>query len=70
MGFEQEFDQLLSQHEAALAAGNAIETRSKLIAYVRKLEHDFDTTRGLWCIDRKPDEVDHEWIKANAFELQ
>lgn len=28
------------------------------------------TMKKLWCIDRKPEEVDYDWIKRNAFQLQ
>ena len=37
--------------------------------HYQKLQHEYDTTRGLWCIDRDPKEVDLEWIRANAFQL-
>ena len=37
---------------------------------LKQLQHEYDTTRGLWCIDRHPDEVDYEWIKKNAFQLK
>lgn len=36
---------------------------------LKKLQHEYDTTRGLWCIDRDPKEVDLEWIRENAFQL-
>lgn len=39
------------------------------MATLKQLQHEYDTTRGLWCIDRKPEDVDYEWIKANAFQL-
>jgi len=35
----------------------------------KELQHEYDTTRGLWCIDRNPAEVDYDWIKRNAFQL-
>lgn len=35
-----------------------------------KLQHEYDSTRGLWCIDRDPKEIDYEWIKQNAFQLK
>lgn len=34
------------------------------------LLHEYETTRGLWCIDRDPKDVDIDWIRANAFQLQ
>ncbi len=34
------------------------------------LQHEYDSTRGLWCIDRDPKEVDIEWIRDNAFQLK
>jgi hypothetical protein len=37
---------------------------------LKELQHEYDTTRGLWCIDRNPAEVDYEWIKRNAFQLK
>ena len=36
---------------------------------LEQLQHEYDTTRGLWCIDRNPAEVDYEWIKDHAFQL-
>jgi hypothetical protein len=37
----------------------------------KEFQHEYDTTRGLWCIDRNPAEVDYEWIKKrNAFRLK
>ena len=36
----------------------------------KRLRHEVDTTRGLWCIDRDPKEVDLDWIRRNAFQLQ
>jgi hypothetical protein len=31
---------------------------------------DPPTTRGLWCFDRQPTDVDCDWSKRNAFELK
>jgi hypothetical protein len=39
------------------------------ILLIRTLEHEYITTRGLWCIDRNPAGVDPYWIKRNAFQL-
>ena len=36
---------------------------------LKQLQHEYDRTRGLWCIDRNPIAVDYEWIKRNAFQL-
>jgi hypothetical protein len=36
----------------------------------KDLQHAYDTTLGLWCIDRNPAEVDYDWIKKNAFQLK
>jgi hypothetical protein len=36
----------------------------------KEFQHEYDTTRGLRCIDRNPAEVDYEWIKRNAFRLK
>ena len=40
------------------------------MANLKQLQHEYDTTRGLWCIDRNPADVDYEWIKQNAFQLK
>ena len=40
------------------------------MANLKQLQHEHDTTRGLWCIDRNPADVDYEWIKNNAFQLR
>lgn len=37
---------------------------------MRDLQHEYDSTRGLWCIDQNPNDVTHEWIKENAFQLK
>jgi len=37
---------------------------------LRELRHYRDTSEGLWCIDRDPSEVTHEWIRENAFQLK
>jgi hypothetical protein len=37
---------------------------------MKELRHEYDTTRGLWCIDRNPADIDYEWIKGNAFQLE
>jgi hypothetical protein len=37
---------------------------------LKQLQHEYDTTRGLWCIDRNPADVDYSWIKNNAFQLK
>lgn len=34
------------------------------------LRHEYDSTRGLWCIDKDPKEVDLDWIRGNAFQLK
>lgn len=36
----------------------------------KKYQHEFDSTRGLWCIDQDPTTVDIEWIRKNAFQLE
>ena len=36
----------------------------------KKLQHYYDTTVGLWCIDRDPEKVDIDWIRRNAFRLK
>ena len=42
----------------------------KLKARIKELEYYKDTSVGLWCIDRDPMEVDLEWIRENAFQLE
>ena len=36
---------------------------------LKALQHEYDSTRGLWCIDKDPKDVDIEWIRENAFQL-
>lgn len=36
---------------------------------VKKLQHEYDATRGLWCIDRNPKDVSIDWVRENAFQL-
>jgi len=36
----------------------------------KDLRNEYDRTRGLWCIDRNPKEVDYDWIRRNAFQLE
>jgi len=61
-----------------LLEDNAIptEVNDKIVELVEQLEaensqlrHEVDSTRGLWCIDRNPNEVDIDWVRANAFQL-
>ena len=33
----------------------------------KDLQHAYDTTLGLWCIDRNPAEVDYDWIVLRLF---
>ena len=33
------------------------------------LRYYYNSTKGLYCIDRDPNEVDIEWIRNNAFRL-
>ena len=42
---------------------------AKPIDELTRLRHEYDSTRGLWCIDKDPKEVDLEWIRKNAFQL-
>ena len=37
---------------------------------VAKLQHEYDSTRGLWCIDKNPNDVDIEWIREHTFQLE
>jgi hypothetical protein len=36
----------------------------------KDLQQESNRARHLWCIDRKPEEVDYDWIKRNAFEIE
>ena len=40
------------------------------MATFKQLQHEYDSTRGLWCFDRDPANVDYDWIKRNAFQLE
>lgn len=46
-----------------------MEKKTKHPTY-EQLLHYYDTTCGLWSIDRNPQEVDIEWIRKNAFRLE
>lgn len=37
--------------------------------YLDRLQHEYDSTRGLWCFDRDPKDVSIEWIRKNSFQL-
>ena len=34
------------------------------------LKHYYDSSLGLWCIDKDPNEATIEWIRENAFRLE
>ena len=36
---------------------------------IKNLQHEYDTSRGLWCIDKSPQDVSIEWVRENAFQL-
>lgn len=36
----------------------------------QRLQHEYDSTRGLFCIDRDPKETGIKWIRKNAFQLK
>jgi len=36
---------------------------------LKEFQHYVDSSEGLWCIDRDPKEVSHDWIKKNSFQL-
>lgn len=36
---------------------------------LQTLQHEYNSTRGLWCIDKDPKDVDIEWIRENSFQL-
>lgn len=44
-------------------------SRPTPVGVLKQLQHEYDSTRGLWCIDKDPKEVDIEWIRKNAFQL-
>lgn len=37
---------------------------------LKNLRHFRDSSVGLWCIDRNPEEVSSKWIRENAFQLE
>jgi hypothetical protein len=37
---------------------------------IKNLQQEYDTTRGLWCVDKNPKDVDIEWIRLNCFPLE
>ena len=47
---------------------NQEDMEEKELTY-EELRHYYDTTVGLWAIDRSPQEVDLKWIVENAFQL-
>lgn len=36
---------------------------------VKKLQYEYDTSRGLWCIDQNPKNVSIKWIRQNSYQL-
>ena len=42
---------------------------SQLKETVKNLQHEYDTSRGLWCIDKSPQDVSIQWVRNNAFQL-
>ena len=36
---------------------------------LKQLQHEYDSTRGLWCIDKNLKEADIDWIRENSFQL-
>lgn len=47
---------------------NKEDMKEKKLTY-EELEHYYDSTCGLWAIDRDPKQVTLEWIVENAFQL-
>ncbi len=35
-----------------------------------ELKHEYDSKRGLWCIDRDPQDVSIDFIRRNCFQLE
>lgn len=54
----QRFDQAIEQVAALKSAGES-----------KWLQHEVDSTRGLWCVDKDPKECTLEWIRENCFQL-
>lgn len=50
------------------AKQNKEDMKEKKLTY-EELEHYYDSTCGLWAIDRDPKQVTLEWIVENAFQL-
>jgi len=42
---------------------------SMLTEKIKTLQHEYDTSRGLWCVDKNPNENDLDWIRSNCFQL-
>lgn len=36
----------------------------------KQLQYYYDTSMGLWCIDKNPKDIDIEWIRKHAFQLK
>ena len=49
---------------------NQKQYNDKTDARLKYLQHEYDSTRGLWCIDQDPKTVSKEWIEQNAFQLE
>lgn len=42
---------------------------NSLEAKVKVLQHYYDTSQGLWCIDQNPNDVEIDWIREHCFQL-
>lgn len=40
-----------------------------LFDHVKGLQHDKDSSTGLWCVDRDPKDTNIDWIREHTFRL-
>jgi len=64
---EQTIRRELIVDELYLKVGDKI--TSDMLTHIKNLQHDYDTTRGLWCIDASPRSKTYDWICIHAFQL-
>lgn len=64
---EEEFAIILCDH---IRYGASVSDIMQIITdREKKMRHYIDTSIGLWCFDRNPQEVTKEWIDENSFQL-
>ena len=66
-----EFSEVYSKDAMASDIDKIFHGRPPSLSEMSKkfLQHEYDMTRGLWCIDQHPDDVEIDWIRQNAFQL-